>query len=164
MHSQNGMSFVNCPLLIWKTLAKLFRIHQSLGAERWALRPDAWGVELPYHGHVRQECGSDPCAWNFLLAWFRQWSHWCLQGKRLTAYVIEILIQFNFFKSMGLTIKFIARYILERESPVFKAKCLALHRHLKVRMAKAMKSEKPINIPDVTCSEFETLLDFLYNV
>ena len=60
---------------------------------------------------------------------------------------------------MGLTIKFIARYILERESPVFKAKCLALHRHLKVRMAKAMK-----NIPDVTCSEFETLLDFLYNV
>ncbi|KAF8803467.1 hypothetical protein BYT27DRAFT_7244290 [Phlegmacium glaucopus] len=53
------------------------------------------------------------------------------------------------------------RYLLERESPVFKA-MFNSSSPPPYEGEDGQSNERPINIPDVSCSEFEALLDFLY--
>ncbi|KAF8810251.1 hypothetical protein BYT27DRAFT_7240802 [Phlegmacium glaucopus] len=63
------------------------------------------------------------------------------------------------FKVDGIYYK-VHRYLLERESPVFKA---MFNSPPPYGGQDGQSKEKPINIPDVSRSEFEALLDFLYN-
>jgi len=63
------------------------------------------------------------------------------------------------FKVDGIHYK-VHRYLLERESPVFET---MFSSPSPFEGQDGESNERPINIPDVTRSEFEALLDFLYN-
>ncbi|KAF8810249.1 hypothetical protein BYT27DRAFT_7186695 [Phlegmacium glaucopus] len=64
------------------------------------------------------------------------------------------------FKVAGIYYK-VHRYLLDRESPVFKEMFSSPPPYYEGRDGR--NKERPINIPDVSRSEFEALLDFLYN-
>ncbi|KAF8803465.1 hypothetical protein BYT27DRAFT_7340904 [Phlegmacium glaucopus] len=53
------------------------------------------------------------------------------------------------------------RYLLERESPIFEA-MFSPPSPPPYEGEDGQSNERPIHIPDVSCSEFEALLDFLY--